>query len=700
MTDVKLPEHRQAQNVAVFGLVLQLACLATLVGLALWSGSHVIAAVCRLVAVGIPIWFVIFLVFKQLRRVAAEQLETTELKRAQAAGSSDAIFEVGDEDLLIEQNRLRWLLKWVLPGTTVVLFLYLLLGQFIGWSWTLENAFSRDGGVARTEQPMLMMWFVAGVGVLSFWYSRYSIALARTPHWRLLRAGAVCMAGNALTCLLVAVAFMAGLSFPWAEPLVAYVLRAVLIVLGIEFAANFVLDFYRPHTPGVLPRPSFESRLLALFAEPGGIAKSIADAINYQFGFEVSSTWFYQLLQRWLFPIAVFACVVVLLLSSITIVDADEQAVIERFGRIVDRPAAVLEPGIHFKWPYPIDVVRRAPVRRVRELVIGESSAKDDDPRKAILWTESHDYVPELMLMVGAPRAERRMADLLAPPGQRPRGSQDVPVALLMFSVPIEYRVKDVRAYLYNYREPERIMEAVAYQFLSDYAAGVDSDSLMGPQREELNRQLRSRLQERLDECQTGIEIVFAATRGVHPPAESGVAEAFLGVITAQTQKAATINAAEGEAQKILIAVAGTESRALTLDQAIRERDALQSDSESDPAARQAAAKAVEDLLLGNVEEGIPPLSGQAAVLIAEAKAKASNDVADAAAKVRAFKTELVAFNSAPELFKQRKWMEIWTGLDRVRKYLIAGDPANVIIEYETEQKGGLDEVLNPAAKP
>ena len=690
MSEVKLPDHRQAQNVAGFGFIFQLAFLGTLIGLAIWSESGAIAALARLVAVGVPIWFVVFLVFKQLRRVATEQLETAELKRAQAAGASEAIFDVEDEALLLEQNRLRWMLTWILPASSVVLVLYILVGHFIGWGWSLQNAFS-GAGVHRTSDPMKMFGFIAGIGVLSFLYSRYSIALARLPQWRLLRAGAVCMAGTAVACLLLAVALMAGTGFSWAEGLVAYIVRVALLVLGIEFAANFIFDFYRPRTPGILPRPSFESRLLALLAEPGGVAKSIADAVNYQFGFEVSSTWFYQLLQRWLFPIAVFSLFVVLVLSSVVIVDADEQAIVERFGRRAS--ASVLEPGLHFKWPFPIDVVQRAPVRRVRELVIGEAEdAGHEEEGKAVLWTEAHDYVPELMLLVNAPKHSGE-AGAGPMPGES-AGSRSVPVALLMISVPIEYRIKDLRDYIYNYQEPERLIEAVAYQFLSEYGAGVDLDSLMGPGREDLNRQLHSRIQQKLDEYDIGVEIVFAGTRGAHPPAKDGVAEAFLSVITAQTQKATTILAAEGEAQKILTNVAGTTSRAEALDKAILERDRLHSESGAGAEQKQAAEQLVEDLLLGNPHQGIPPLSGQAAAIVAGARADASNLVAEASAKVRAFSTDLVAFNSAPALYRQRKAMEVWSGLEGVRKYLIVGDAANVIIEYETEQKGGLDQVL------
>ena len=84
-----------------------------------------------------------------------------------------------------------------------------------------------------------------GTGFFNFLYARYALTLARLPDWRLLRSGATCMAGNALACLALAIALMAGTSIEWAEPLLAYIVRVVLIVLGIEFSANFGHEFDR-----------------------------------------------------------------------------------------------------------------------------------------------------------------------------------------------------------------------------------------------------------------------------------------------------------------------------------------------------------------------------------------------------------------------------------------------------------------------
>ncbi|UCE61238.1 MAG: hypothetical protein JSU63_05710 [Phycisphaerales bacterium] len=698
MTDPTTPSDHRAQHVAAVGFVLQTAAFATLLWASLWTQSDAITTVARFVLAGIPIWLVLYLVFNQLRRVRAEELETAELKRTRQAGASTAIFELDDEELLLEQHRLTWMIRWLLPATTVIVSAFLLLGHFIFWGWALdlEVVFGPEG-LRRASEPTVVMWFVVGVGFFCFLFARYAIALARMPDWRLLRAGASYMAGNALACLLLAIALMATSTVEWAEPLLAVLVRVVMIVLGLELAVNFLMDFYRPRTPDVAQRPSFDSRLLGLTSDPGGIAKSIADAVNYQFGFEVSSTWFYQLLQRWMLPIMVVTVLVILGMTSIVIVDAEELAVKERFGSLVSRPQTVLEPGLHFKLPYPIDVVRRAPAKRIDELIVGEATQNesDADAHKAIVWTESHKFVPELMLLVAAKKEgdEGKGEDLTFDDDYTIGTS--VPVGMLMVSVPIEYRIKDIEKYLYKYDDPIKLMEGVAYRHLSDYAASVDIDELMGPGREAFNRGLQKHIQHRLDELDVGIEIVFVGVRGAHPPAERKVAEAFQSAVSALTSKAATINAAEGEARRILTTVVGTEARAIAFDMAIRHRDQLRSTADADPQALAEAGQRVEDLLTGNSAKGIAPPSGEVAVMIAQARSAASDLLTDAVTKVRAFSAEVTAFEAAPKLYRQRKIISVYSALSAIRKYFIIGNPESVIVEFQSGEQAGLDRVLS-----
>jgi len=694
MTEAKGASDARAQHVTLLGFVLQLAAFGALLAFSLWSKSDALAALSQFIVIGVPIWVVLYLVLNQIRRVNLEALETEELRRTREAGTSQPIFEVDDEEsLLLEQNRLKWMAKWLLPLCTIVVLALLLGRRLVYWDWSLAEVFD-EAVLRRTEQPTLTMWFVIGIGFICFLYARYVLALAALPGWQLLRAGAVCMAGSALASVLVAVALMVTGTIEWAEPLVVYLLRIGMIVLGVEFAANFILDMYRPRIPGEIPRPSFDSRLLGMIGEPGGIAKSIAEAVNYQFGFQVSSTWLYQLLQRWLFPIAVFAFVAILLLTSIVVINTDEQAVIERFGRLVTNRSSILGPGMHVKWPYPVDIVYRVPVKRIRERIVGEATQTSEEGEgKAVLWTEPHEYIPELMLLVAAPKVEGLSSETGEAAAEKSdtEAGESVAVSLLLVSLTMEYQINDIIKYLYNYDDPEKLLDAVAHQYLSDYAASIDIDEFLGPQRDAINREIKRLIQDRLDKFDIGIKLAYVGMTGAHPSPKKNVAEAFQGVISAQTRMGATIHAAQGEARKILTIVAGTVSRATALDEAIRAKDALLTGSAELPEARQR----VEDLLVGNSAKDIAPVSGEAAAIIAAAWAGASRWVTDVATRVRVFDAQVAAYQAAPALYKQRRILEVYEiGLNDIRKYFI-GDPSDVLIEYEPFKQPGLDQVLS-----
>ncbi len=694
MSDAKAPSDTRAQHVALIGFLLQLAAFCLILGISIWSKSDALGALARFTVIGLPIWLVLYLILNQIRRVGVEALETEEIRRAQGVGEGQGIFELDEEALLLEQNRLRWMGRWLLPACTIVVFLLLLGPNVLQWDWSLQEVFDKDA-FRHTDQPTLMMWFVVAAGFTCFLYSRYALAAASSqPGWQLLRAGAVCMHAMAPVCVVMFLALMATRTIEWAEPLVTYLARLALIVLGLEFALNFILDLYRPRAPGEVTRPSFDSRLLGMVSEPGGIAKSIADAANYQFGFQVSTTWFYQLLQRWFFPVLVLALLAVFLLTGVVIIDADEQAVIERFGRCVTDRSSVLDPGIYVKWPYPIDIVRRVPVRRIRERVVGEATKESAEGEgKAIIWTEPHEFIPELMLLVAAPEVEA-----LSNQGESTGGDvvkedvrESVAVSLLLVALTMEYRVTDIIDYLYRYEDPESLLDAIAHRHLQDYAASIDIDAFMGPRREELNRELKRLIQEQVDELEMGIELAFVGMTGAHPTHKNNVAAAFQDVISAQTNMAASIHAAEGEARRILTSVSGTVTRARALDEAIQLQNLAPADSPQLAEARQR----VEDLLVGNPAKGIEPAAGETATIIADARGEASQWTTDVATRVRVFGAQVAAYRAAPRLYKQRKILEVYEeGLDNIRKYLIVGDPSMVLIEYEPFKEAGLDQVL------
>ena len=71
-------------------------------------------------------------------------------------------------------------------------------------------------------------------------------------------------------------------------------LCALLGLIAVETLINLVLEIYRPRVKGKVERPLYESRLVGLLGQPEGLITTAAQALDYQFGFKVSETWFYR----------------------------------------------------------------------------------------------------------------------------------------------------------------------------------------------------------------------------------------------------------------------------------------------------------------------------------------------------------------------------------------------------------------------
>ncbi len=687
--------ERRARTVAWVGLGFQVLLAAFFAVLTVWSESEAMRAVALLSAIGVTIWVFLLLVYHQRVLVQDETFESEQLRRERESGTGGAaIFDIDDEELLLARRRLRWMFRWLLPAFTIAVIVELLAAAVFGWSWAINHSVRADDW-KDIENVGMLIWFVGGAAFLSFLLSRYATGMARQPDWRMLRAGASWLMGVTLGAAAL-VATLAALHFfesPAPERVLAVVLRILLLVLAAEITLNFVLDFYRPRAPEEEPRPAFESRLFGLFSEPGGIARSIADALNYQFGFEVSSTWFYKLMQRSVVPLMGFAVLALLTASSFVFVDTNEQAVIERFGK---RQKGVLDPGIRVKWPWPIDTAYKVATSKIHELQIGLEAPPEKNQKKdeLILWTNKHAQEPHLEVLVATPKLAGYLnrAGTVTPPGSlmtRPAGSTDVQpapsaagdtdsktgeavaVSLMRVAVSIQYRIRDAHEWLNNYTRPEPTLKTIANREIIRYCASVDVNGLIGGQRGDIERALQETIQQKADRENLGIEIVFLGLQGVHPP--ESTAEDFQRVVGAEQTMKASIRAADAESNKRLSEAAGDVERARQLSNAIRELNRIEGSGSSSDV--EAARRRLDTLFFGKADDGIPPVGGRAAERVAAARARRWQKENRAHGQAMAFVQEMIAKNAAPEVYRLRKiFNSLSESGDGIRKYVIASE--------------------------
>jgi len=512
---------------------------------------------------GTIIWLMLLLQFRQRRLATEERLDAEHYERLRREGKDTSVFEgtVVSETLHIAKRRLEWMEKYLLNVFSVAIVFYLL-----GMGYWLLRQVGQAGETVLAPSTVVLetMASLAVLGLISFLFSRYAVGMSQQSQWRPLRAGGSYLFSNALGCFALAIIlWFANSGYMLAEKVLSYVLVILMLALGVETILNLVLDAFRPRVKGQYRRAAYESRILGLFSEPGGILKTFAHAIDYQFGFKVSETWFYRLLEKAIVPLIIIQALALYLLSCFSVVPAGNVGVLERWGepRNVNQPYS---SGLHVKLPWPIDKVRLFPVEQLQILEVGyargEHAGQDIKP---ILWTEKH-WEAEYPFMVAV--ADPNQAYIEERSDKSGSGKRETTARndfdLLIVPLVVHYRIRDVAQYGYGrdrcYSDPRGLLESICYQEVSHYCAHGDMETLMGPGRAQTTRELQRSIQARADTYRMGIEVVFTGLETIHPPVE--VAAEFEKVVSALQDKQAAILKSQGEASEVLAQAEATRS--------------------------------------------------------------------------------------------------------------------------------------------
>jgi modulator of FtsH protease HflK len=465
-----------------------------------------------------------------------EKLEFDELNRSAASGT--LFTKTADSESFPAQRSREQFERFFAPAFTIVLCV--LQGVAAWWMWrTLDKA----AATHDVKNPLVVLGTFAFLFLVAFLFGKYSATAARLERVRLLRPGAGYLLLTAYLSLAVTVGVaVVEAGFPKADYYVARGIAVLLGVVAIETLVNLTLEIYRPRLKGKVARPIYESRLVGLIGTPEGLVTTAAQAMDYQFGFNVSDSWFYKFLERSLGWIILVQVVILLLSTCVVFIEPGEQGLIERFGRAVTS-RHVLEAGPHLKWPWPVDKVYRFRTREVQSVNVGfvPDPLRENDP--AILWTVPH-YKEEFNLLVASRDTEPATTN-------QPAGDRAVPVNLLTVNIPLQYEISDVRAWAYNHENSGQLLEFLASREIVRYLAGADLGEIMSTKRADAAEELGKRIQAEANQLQLGVNILFLGLQDIHPPTK--VADAYEAVVGAQQELEAKVLKAEGEATKITL---------------------------------------------------------------------------------------------------------------------------------------------------
>ncbi|MDD3153311.1 MAG: protease modulator HflK [Victivallaceae bacterium] len=415
----------------------------------------------------------------------------------------------------------------------------IVFGFYRGWG-------ARVATPALPPEPMQAALVSAIIMFASIFVGAFYVGQARRSSFRWLRPlGAWLIAGFAVMFVAMIVQSFYRFGVTGVDRPASRVILIVFGVLGVEFIFNFVVEFYRPRTLGEV-RPIFESRFLALFTEPGGVMRNIADMLDYQFGFKVSGTWIFGFVERSLFPLLLLWAAILWSFTCIHEVGPSEVGVRERFGRVVEYQ--LLDSGIYFTLPWPFGRIATYSCSQIHSVTVGSIQESPDAAKEnaldVILWTKQHTKLTENNFLVA-----------VEPEHGNKKSDENVAsyISFVGMTMPIQYHIRrdGVFNYAYRNRDSEKILTRIGEAVATRYLASCSMNKLIATGRHEAEKAMFDQIQLLADQQHLGIQLVAVNLLDVHPPVDK-VAQAYQDVIGAMEEKESKILEAKAYSEKVL----------------------------------------------------------------------------------------------------------------------------------------------------
>ncbi|MEK6702350.1 MAG: SPFH domain-containing protein [Planctomycetota bacterium] len=665
---------QRATGRSLIGAVLQGAMALALLIYGVKGRDHAaITAACS-VGLGVSIWIGLAIVFDQQRRERVEALEQDTL----AAQQGSSVFEGGGGDFRVAARRLAMMQRYFLPILSLVFGTAMIGVGAMRFSSGYKLVDPGDFMPVHQRGWALSVAFLCSL--VGFVFARYTAAMAKQQVWSSLRAGA----GQAIAASLMGLVMVTGHFFDiWGpDGVLRYaqvIFPVMMMVLGAEVYLNFLLDLYRPRKAGEVRTPPSDSRLMSFFAAPDRVAQSINEAINYQFGYEVSSTWLYQIVSRsvlWLVGVGVLT---MWLLTCVAVLQPDQRGLLLRNGSV----AGEVGPGWTWKLPWPIDQVdvpayverdEKGFVRElartstgVRSLQIATPPPSNDKPGP-ILWTNDHTVGEVYFLVRPSP-----VVDVVARSSGEP-GAQDSEwlkdVSLIAMEVPLRYAVKDTQQFemLGEPGQREEILKAVAKRAVMRALRDYTIDDMLGPRRPELVGQLSRAVTAAFEARKAGVLVLSVNVSGVHPSQK--VAPSFEKIVQAQQGAEGLVELARAIATQTLTSMTGSEELAQKIAQAIVEKETIAQGNAANDQARALDAR-ISDLL--------SQCGGTVAQTLAGAQgARWTKHMGERARAVR-YLGQIASFEANEDLFRAHTYYDALLSAMRESRLIITDDSVGTL---------------------
>ena len=222
--------------------------------------------------------------------------------------------------------------------------------------------------------------------------------------------------------------------------------------------------------------------------------------------------------------VIIIIIIIIWILSGIYTVAPNEVGAVKRFGKFV----YTTTPGVHYRFPYPIESVLKVKVDEVKKMEIGYMTVSMGPPVR-------YRDIPEESLML----------------------TGDENIVSIQFI--LQYNIKDAIKYLFDVRDVRETVKDASEAAMREVVGKTDIDEVLTVKKFQVQQDVKNLTQKILDSYKTGVLIQVVQLQDVHPP--KSVIEAFRDVASAKEDKIKIINESEGYRNDILPKAKGGASK-------------------------------------------------------------------------------------------------------------------------------------------
>ena len=236
-------------------------------------------------------------------------------------------------------------------------------------------------------------------------------------------------------------------------------------------------------------------------------------------------------------------------------VQPDEQGVVLRFGQYV----RWAPPGLHMRWPYPVEEVRLPKVTRQQVTEIGMRTSARGGPGGV------RDVPEESLMLTG----DENIVDVDFSVYWRIRLERDAKTGR-----------PGVEQYLFNIQNPDTTVKEVAESAMREIVGQFNIQPILTEARQKIEQSVQKLMQDILDYYGAGIKIDQVQLQKVDPPSQ--VIDAFRDVQAARADLETQKNKANEYANKIVPEARGEAERILQAAEGYKQQTVAEASGQAD----------------------------------------------------------------------------------------------------------------------